>query len=77
MTKLQKLKESFDNGYYKAGALTTVALLSTSAHADPIDVGKVVKQISDLDDPINKIGAAVLGISVVILGWRIVRNTVR
>lgn len=77
MNKLQKFKDVCSNGYYKAGAITTVALItSTNANA-AINVTEVVSEIGNLDDPINKIGAAILGIVVTLFGWRMIRNAIR
>ena len=53
-----------------------VALATTPAFA-AIDVSSVIDEIGDLKEPINKIGAALLGIAVVILGWRLVRSVLR
>lgn len=56
--------------------VASVVLFTAPAHA-AIDVTSIVSEISALDDPINKIGAAILGIAVVIFGWRLVRSFLR
>ncbi len=73
---IAKTKDAINEHSLKIGVAATASLLSTPALA-AIDVTSVTAQISGLDDPINKIGAALLGISVVILGWRLVRSVVR
>ncbi len=77
MNKLQKFKDTFNNGYYKAGAVATVAILSSTNANAAINVTEVVSEIGNLDDPINKIGAAILGIVVTLFGWRMIRNAIR
>lgn len=56
--------------------VASVMLFTAPAHAG-IDVSGIVTSIEGLDDPINKIGAAILGIAVVIFGWRLVRSFLR
>lgn len=74
---IAKTKEAINEHGLKIAVGTSVALATTlPAHAD-IDVSGVVSKIEGLDDPINKIGAALLGIAVVILGWRLVRSVIR
>lgn len=73
---LKKAKEFVSDNSLKLAAVTTATLATTPAFA-AIDVSGVVTEIKGLDDPINQIGAALLGVSVVILGWRIVRSVVR
>lgn len=51
-------------------------ILVAPAHAE-IDVSGVVDEIKELKEPINKIGTAILGIAVVIFGWRLVRSVIR
>lgn len=53
-----------------------LALATTPAFA-AIDVDSVVTNIGELKEPINKIGAALIGIAVVILGWRLLRSVLR
>lgn len=60
----------------KIAIVGVCALAATPAFAS-IDVSGTVDSIGDLKDPINKIGAALLGIAVVILGWRLVRSVIR
>lgn len=76
MKTLQKAKNFVSDNSLKVAAVTTAALVTTPAFAD-INVDAVVTKIDALDTPINKIGAALLGIAVVILGWRIVRSVIR
>lgn len=54
-----------------------VAALATTPAFAAIDVTSLVSEIGELKEPINKIGAALLGIAVVILGWRLVRSVLR
>lgn len=71
-----KTKDAINDHSLKFAVATTTVLATTPAFAD-INVDGVVTKIDGLDDPINKIGAALLGISVVILGWRLVRSVIR
>ncbi len=73
---LNKAKQAVNDHSLKLVAVTAATLATTPAFA-AIDVSGVVTDIKALDDPINKIGAALLGLAVVILGWRIVRSVVR
>lgn len=73
---IAKAKDAIHEHSLKAAVVATTAVATTSANA-AINVDAVVTSINGLDDPINKIGAALLGIAVVILGWRLVRSVIR
>lgn len=72
----EKAKETINDNSLKLAVGATALAATTPAFA-AIDVTEAVSSIKALDDPINKIGAAIVSILVVILGWRIIKGVVR
>lgn len=62
--------------HYKKAAIAATSLYAVGAQA-ALDVTSVTSEISGLDDPVNQIGAATVGVVVVMYGWRKVRGSIR
>ena len=62
--------------HYKKAAAMAVAMYVTGAQA-AFDVTEVTSEISGMDDPINQVGAATVGVAVIMYGWRKVRGSIR
>lgn len=73
---LAKSKQALNEHSLKIAVGIGAAIMTTPAFA-AMDVDTVVQEIKDLDTPINKIGAAILGIAVILFGWRVVRGAIR
>ena len=72
---MSKFTSAMHKHYKKAVVLATVAY--TNAAMAAIDVSSVVSEVDGLDAPINQIGAATVGVVVVMYGWRKVRGAIR
>lgn len=72
---MKKLKSFAANHYKKVAVLSTLALASVSNAA--LNVTEVVTDLDAMDTPINSIGAATVGVAVVMYGWRKVRGAIR
>lgn len=66
-----------NSGFVAMCAVLVAVLLAPMTANAAIDVSAVVESIKELDDPINKIGAAILGIVVILFGWAKVKSAIR
>lgn len=74
---IEKAKAKYEDLALKAGVAITLPLITMGGANAAMDVAGVVDKIGEVEDPVNKIASATLGVVVLMYGWRKAKSAIR